>query len=167
MDDEKDLISIDLTNHSSGSSDIGYDSTYDVSYTMGGIDTITLTGTGYASTTAPIYTSSVVGGSGAYTISTNSGTNGTYLHSSNTWGGISSINSNTSGISVKGDADFDGDVKLKGKSLCDWMATMEKRLAILVPDPKKLEKFEALQKAYNHYKMLEALCEIEDDQSEN
>ena len=37
-------------------------------------------------------------------------------------------------------------------------------LNILVPDPKKLEKFEALQKAYEHYKHLEKLCELEEDQ---
>ena len=36
--------------------------------------------------------------------------------------------------------------------------TIEKRLAILTPDPKKLEKYEALQKAYDHYKLMEKLC---------
>jgi hypothetical protein len=40
------------------------------------------------------------------------------------------------------------------------MTKMEQRMAILVPDPAKLEHFEALQKAYAHYKTLEALCEI-------
>ena len=35
---------------------------------------------------------------------------------------------------------------------------MEQRLSILVPDPEKLEKFEALKKAYEHYKTMEALC---------
>jgi hypothetical protein len=40
------------------------------------------------------------------------------------------------------------------------LATIEKRLSILTPDPAKLEHFEALQKAYQHYKTLEALCEI-------
>jgi hypothetical protein len=43
------------------------------------------------------------------------------------------------------------------------METMEKRLAILQPDPKKLKKFQALQKAYEHYKLLEALCEADDE----
>ncbi len=165
MDDKDNTI--DLDNYSNG-----YDSTYDVTNTMSGIDTITLTSTGTASITTPMYASTIVGGStgygaGTYTISTNSGTNGTYLYSNNTWGTPNITGATgTSGISVKGDADFDGDVKVKGKSLTAWMETMEKRLAILVPDPKKLEKFEALQKAYNHYKMLEALCEIEDEQSE-
>ena len=44
------------------------------------------------------------------------------------------------------------------------LETIEKRLNILVPDPKKLEKFEALKKAYEHYKQLEQLCEIEDEE---
>jgi hypothetical protein len=50
------------------------------------------------------------------------------------------------------------DITLGGKSLKDFMAKMEERLAILVPDPKKLEKFEALKKAYEHYKTMESLC---------
>lgn len=44
------------------------------------------------------------------------------------------------------------------------LETIEKRLNILVPDPKKLEKFEALKKAYEHYKHLEQLCEIQDEE---
>lgn len=70
----------------------------------------------------------------------------------------------TPSIQVKGDAEFEGRVKINGQDLADFMETMSKRLAILVPDPKKLEKFEALQKAYNHYKMLEALCMDEDNE---
>jgi hypothetical protein len=147
MDDE--INTIDLG---------GYDSTYDVN-----MDTITLTGPLTTSITSPMYTSTIVGTGGAsytspYTFTTN-GTSAGYITSNNTW----TTGTSASSIQVKGDADFDGDVKLKGKSLTSWMETMEKRLAILVPDPKKLEKFEALQKAYNHYKMLEALCDIEDD----
>jgi hypothetical protein len=67
------------------------------------------------------------------------------------------------GLHVTSDAEFDGDITVKGKSLSKWMETVEKRLAILQPNPKKLKKFEALQKAYDHYKLLEALCHSEDD----
>jgi len=142
----------------------GYDSTYDVN-----MDTITLTSPLTSSITSPIYTSTIVGTgvssiTSPYTFTTTGTSNIAtgYVTSNGTWG----TGTSTPSIQVKGDADFDGDVKLKGKSLTSWMETMEKRLAILVPDPKKLEKFEALQKAYNHYKMLEALCDIEDDTTE-
>jgi len=57
----------------------------------------------------------------------------------------------------------DGDIKIGERSLKTFMNTMEKRLAILQPDPKKLEKFEALKKAYEHYKHLESLCELDED----
>jgi hypothetical protein len=57
----------------------------------------------------------------------------------------------------------EGDIKIGGRSLKTFMDTMEKRLAILQPDPAKLEKFEALKKAYEHYKHLERLCELDDE----
>jgi hypothetical protein len=50
------------------------------------------------------------------------------------------------------------DIKVDGKSLKEFMSKMEQRLSILVPDPAKLEKFEALKKAYEHYKTMESLC---------
>lgn len=37
------------------------------------------------------------------------------------------------------------------------LSAIEDRLAILKPDPEKLEKWEALREAYEHYKSLEAL----------
>jgi hypothetical protein len=80
---------------------------------------------------------------------------------------ISSTNWNTIGtgttqpsIKVSGDAEFEGRVKINGQDLAQFMETISKRLAILVPDPKKLEHFEALKKAYDHYKLMEALCEL-------
>lgn len=63
------------------------------------------------------------------------------------------------GLHVKGDAEFQGDIKWKGRSLANMLETIERRLSILVPDPEKLEHYEALKKAYEHYKTLEALCE--------
>lgn len=64
------------------------------------------------------------------------------------------------GLHVNGDSEFDGDVKIKGKSILKMLETIEKRLSILQPDPEKLEHFEALRKAYEHYKTLESLCEV-------
>ena len=51
-----------------------------------------------------------------------------------------------------------GDVEIDGVSLKDTMKAIQDRLAILVPDPKKLEKFAALKASYEHYLLLEKLC---------
>jgi hypothetical protein len=69
-------------------------------------------------------------------------------------------NGGTPSIKISGDAEFEGRVKINGQDLAQFMETMSKRLSILVPDPKKLEHFKALQKAYDHYRTLEALCQL-------
>jgi len=63
-------------------------------------------------------------------------------------------------LKVTGDAEFEGDVTIKGVSIAKTLEDIQSRLAILVPDPAKLEHFVALKKAYDHYKVLEALCEL-------
>lgn len=64
----------------------------------------------------------------------------------------------SSSLNVKGTAEFEGDVKIKGHSILHLLQKIENRLAILQePDPDKLEKFAALKKAYEHYKTLERL----------
>lgn len=79
-------------------------------------------------------------------------TNGTY--SVNNW----STSGPSTYISNKGiDIPEGADLKIGGKSLKDFMTSMEDRLAILQPDPKKLEKYEALRLAYEHYKLMEKL----------
>jgi hypothetical protein len=85
------------------------------------------------------------------------GSSGSYYGNVN----YSFSNSTTSKtLQVDGDAEFDGDVKIKGVSITDAIDKINKRLAILVPDPAKLEHFEALKRAYEAYKTLEALCEL-------
>lgn len=100
--------------------------------------------------------------SGNVTISSSgSGSSGNTMWSSgpytiNTAGlGIGTTNP---GLTVNGDATFDGDIKWKGRSLGKLLEKIEDRLAILSePDPEKLEKFAALKKAYEHYKLIEKL----------
>lgn len=111
------------------------------------------------STTATQYTT--VGAGSPYTFNTGAGN--VILNGGSSWSTGMSSNLTGASLHVTNDAEFEGDIKVKGKSLSEWMKTMEKRLAILVPDPKQLEKFEALQKAYNHYKLLEALLHEEDN----
>ncbi len=68
-----------------------------------------------------------------------------------------SFHSPTSTLKVQGEAEFESDVKIKGKSILETLEAIEDRLAILQPDPKKLAKYEALKKAYDHYKLMEKL----------
>lgn len=76
-----------------------------------------------------------------------------------------SWNNTTQGaIQIKGDAEFEGRVRINGADLAETLETIQKRLAILVPDPKLLKKYAALQQAYDHYKTLEALC-VDDNNS--
>jgi len=110
-------------------------------------------------TTATSYTVNTKSLTTSGSININSGL-GTYPYTYSTANaGWTSAQSN---LTVTGNATFDGDVKIKGRSLEKLFNDVEKRLAILQPDPKKLAKFEALQKAYDHYKLLEALLHEED-----
>jgi hypothetical protein len=73
------------------------------------------------------------------------------------WNNTSSSTVNITGDGI--DMAAGTDIKIDGRSLKNFMDKMEERLAILVPDPSKLEKFEALKKAYEHYKLMEKLCQ--------
>lgn len=98
------------------------------------------------------------------------GSAGSYLFnnvSSSSWANVTIGASGTPlsstpnpGLKVSGDAEFEGKVMINGRNISEFMETISKRLSILVPDPEKLEHFEALKKAYEHYKTLEALCQV-------
>lgn len=57
----------------------------------------------------------------------------------------------------------EADIKIGNRSLREFMEKMEERMAILQVDPKKLEKFEALKRAYENYKLMEKLCQESDE----
>ncbi len=59
-------------------------------------------------------------------------------------------------LKVKGNADFDGEVTIKGKSLTDMIEKIEERLAILHPNPKLEDKWDELKELGKRYKELEA-----------
>lgn len=102
-------------------------------------------------------TSSILGPYPSYNIGVGAtGSTSNYNYITNSTAGIS----NNPGLTCSGDANFEGDVKIKGISIAKTLEDINKRLAILVPDPAKLEHFAALKKAYDHYKVLEALCEL-------
>lgn len=108
--------------------------------------TYTTTGTNYGNIT--IKTAGAVGSSSPYyTFNTSAGSNGT-------WG----TSTTSAGLHVTSDAEFEGDIKWKGRSLGKLLEKIEDRLAILPdPDPEKLKKFAALKKAYDQYKLMEKL----------
>lgn len=98
-----------------------------------------------------------VNGSTINVTGANNITTPTYNYTVNSTVAATTLNA-SGGLVCNGDADFKGDVKINGRSIAESLSEIEKRLSILVPDPKKLAKYEALQKAYNHYKTLEAMC---------
>lgn len=59
-------------------------------------------------------------------------------------------------LSVKGDADFEGEVTIQGKSLTEMLDKIEERLAILHPNPELEDKWDELKELGKRYKELEA-----------
>jgi len=124
------------------------------------IDTITLTGTA----SSPTYTISspgnVSGGIywGLNGTSANPGQVLTSNVNTNGWANISISEPNLQGatLKVKGDADFDGEVTIKGKNLTEMLEKIEERLAILHPNPKLEDKWDELKELSKRYKELEA-----------
>ena len=161
MDDKDDItfddIEIDLSSYGAAQ-----DSTM-----ISTLDTITLTGSSdqYSNistinlpsgNTTFTYGGATVGGIATINnISNNSQwTTGTTGYTFNSTPTPSTVNISTAGIEMAAGTD----ITVGGQSLKEFMKKMEQRLSILVPDPVKLEKFEALKKAYEHYKTMESLC---------
>ena len=122
------------------------------------IDTITLTGTG----SSPTYTISSPGNvSGGLYWGLNSGSSGQALTSNGTntsWANITLAEPDIKGATLKvnGNADFEGEVTIKGKNLTDMLEKIEERLAILHPNEKLEDKWDELKELGKRYKELEA-----------
>ena len=61
----------------------------------------------------------------------------------------------TSTLSVKGDADFEGDVRVQGRSLAEFMDSVEQRLNILHPNPQLEQEWDQLRELGEQYRALE------------
>jgi hypothetical protein len=121
---------------------------FDISSTMasGG------SGGGYTLTTGALTTGA--NGPGQYTFTQpgygqilSTGTNGL------SWNDYSNVTPGA--LQVRGDAEFEGDVKIKGKSINEMFDKIEERLAILHPNEKLEEKWEELRELRNRYVELE------------
>lgn len=104
----------------------------------------------------------ITSGTGGYTINGSGGygyTIGThttpYTYTDTITLGDFSINAGQDALEVKGDANFNGDIKLKGKSLSDVLDNIEKRLAILHPNPELEEHWDELKALGERYRELE------------
>ena len=62
---------------------------------------------------------------------------------------------NPGSLTVEGDSEFKGDIKIKGKSLLGKLESIEDRLAILHPNPELEEKWENLRGLRKMYMDLE------------
>ena len=136
-----------------------------ISYS-GGVDTITLDpstmNSMYSSGTITLPTTTITNGGYIIGAAGSSGqfyTTGTNGHN---WNNPPTVNITGTGIDMAAGTD----ITVDGKSLKTFMNKMEERLAILIPDPKKLEQFEALKKAYEHYKLMESLCQEQPKEEE-
>lgn len=118
------------------------------------LNTVSLSGTG-ASATYNIGAQGSGGASGYQSIYNTAGP----TYSWNTLNQPNKVNIHGGGIEL----DEDADITIGGRSMKKMLEGIEQRLSILVPDPKKLQQYEALQQAYEHYKTLEALCNQEPD----
>jgi hypothetical protein len=86
----------------------------------------------------------------------NSTSNGLYWGingTSNTITADPSLKGNS--LSVKGNADFEGEVTIKGKNLSDILEKIDERLAILHPNPKLEDKWDELKELGKRYRELE------------
>jgi hypothetical protein len=133
----------------------------DKTYTQGDLfyDDNFMTSTATASTISTVAASTWPypnSNSGSYTWTTN-GTGSYNLGTmiSPSWKDDYNASYNDAKLQVKGDAEFEGDVKIKGKSITEMFAKIEERLAILHPNEKLEEKWEELKKLGDAYRALE------------
>ena len=114
----------------------------------GTTDTITITSgtdtTGTYNTSNGLYWGS--GSSGQ--LLTSSGTNGTSWITQD-----ASLKGST--LKVNGDAEFDGEITIKGKKLSDMFEKIEERLAILHPNIELEDKWDELKELGKKYRELE------------
>jgi hypothetical protein len=96
-------------------------------------------------------------GTNTFPSSWNMGSGGTVYNT----GTVGSIGLNpiwTTGPTSNPGLVVDGDIKWNGRSLGKFLEKIEDRLAILEPDPERLERFAALREAYDAYKLIDTLC---------
>ena len=115
-------------------------------------------------TLGQIYGTGGAGGIGSANITWSGASSGSGYVYPNTLPNTISINNpttysngfpNPGTIHVKGDAEFEGKIKVGGKDLVESLSKIEERLAIYKPNPELEEKWEELRELSKRYKELE------------
>jgi len=86
---------------------------------------------------------------GGYTYTT------TGTGTSNPW---ITMNDGHNSLSVQGDAVFNGDVQVQGRSLAEFMQQVEQRLNMLQPNPEMEQEWDELRELGERYRELEQQC---------
>lgn len=139
-------------------------------FDLDGEDTITLTGWDSPLSTslnssmypsATLGTVSSIGTTGATLTTTTNGllwNNPTYTATASPYtisAGTTTWNNQPQVLKVSGDAEFEGDIKIKGVSMSDRLDAIEERLGILRPNNDLEGKWEKLKKLGEEYRKME------------
>lgn len=108
-----------------------------------GYGNLTIPSGGYATTGATTYT---LAGAGAPSNSVLSVSTGTWA---NGW------DSTKNTLKVSGDTEIDGNLKVKGRDLCQILDTIESRLGVLNPNPELESEFDELKALGDAYREAE------------
>jgi hypothetical protein len=118
--------------------------TYSTTHTP--LGNVTITGGGYSLSTGSTNAIYVGGGAGGGT--------GIPASAHTTWATTASTMSPSS-IQVKGDAEFLGNIKIKGRNLTDWLETVDSRLGLLHIDSELESEFDELRALGDAYREAE------------
>ena len=82
----------------------------------------------------------------------------TGINSSASWADTITVSGDMfpNALDVKGNANFQGDVKIQGRSILDTLEKIEERLAILRPNEVLEDKWEKLKELGRQYREMEA-----------
>jgi len=124
-----------------------------------------------STSTTSTSTNGTVGGATVSTVS-----NGGYFGGNGGIGQLSSssypyITTSSGGLSNHGTIHISGTnptlatdkVKIDINDLGELISTIKERLLIITPNFEKMEKYQALKKAYDHYKLIESMLGDDDD----
>jgi hypothetical protein len=84
-----------------------------------------------------------------------SGTGGAYTYATNGIDTAWTTTSIESTLQVRGDSEFAGDITVKGRSLTEFMDSVEQRLCILRPNTKLESEWDQLRALGEQYRELE------------